>query len=365
MLGPSWGFIAGEYLLSPAELGLLASVPGLGFCSTLLGGLASDRAGRKTILCSGLGLLALGQLAIGLSPSILTLAVGLFAAGLGAGLFEAAVNSLISDLFPSRRGFALNSMHLFWGVGASLGPMLAGAVLSTLGLWRLSFLLGSGLLAAVTLAFVATPLRPVSETGEPGPRAVFQALRSRSLVSLASACCIIWGAEIALATWLVLFATQERAFSLAEASYTLAGMGAAMAVGRLLWSLSSDRLGNTLTVQLCGAAAGLLVILASTVQLVPAAMALFLLSALFFSGGVPTIIAVACAEHPRSSGLASGAMLFAGNLGGVLLPVVVGMTAQGATIHAGILVVAALLLAVPLLMLPLRLARPAQRLFQS
>ncbi len=357
ILGPSWAFIARDYLLSPAEVGLLASIVGIGFCSTLLGGVASDRAGKKAILCSGLGLAAVGQLTIGLSPSVEVFAVGLFAAGIGSGLFEAAVNPLVSDMFPSRKGFALNSMHLFWGVGAFMGPMIAGTILSTLGLWRVSFLVGSAVLAASALAFLATPLGS-SRSGEASDlRRILQTLRSRSLVSLGLACAIIWGAEIALATWFVLFTMRERGFGLTEASYTLAAMGAAMALGRLLWSLTSDKLGNILTVQLCGAAAGLLVASASSIHMAPATMALFFLSALFYSGGVPTIIAVACAQHPASSGLASGAMLFAGNLGGILLPAMVGLIAQGATIYSGILVVSLLLFAVPVFTLRLRKAR--------
>ncbi|HID90594.1 TPA: hypothetical protein EYP44_01385 [Candidatus Bathyarchaeota archaeon] len=75
--------------------------------------MASDKLGSRTVVCAGLTIPLTPYLTASMAPIVTLCAIALVATGAGAGLYEAAANSMASDLFPDRRGFSLNLLHLF------------------------------------------------------------------------------------------------------------------------------------------------------------------------------------------------------------------------------------------------------------
>src|SRR6266536_3359937 len=106
----------------------------------LLGGRASDVAGRRRMFLAGLAVFTAASLASGLAPS----AGGLIAAragqGLGAALLTPAALSIITTTYSgAQRSAALSAWGAIGGAGAAAG-VLAGGMLTTWFGWRSVFL---------------------------------------------------------------------------------------------------------------------------------------------------------------------------------------------------------------------------------
>ena len=93
---------------------------------SLGGGLLTERLGRRTVLGSGAILHGVGLIAIALAPTWPVMLVAAIPAGLGVGILDGGGNGLFLDLYPSGRGRALNTLHLFFSVGALSAPLAVG-----------------------------------------------------------------------------------------------------------------------------------------------------------------------------------------------------------------------------------------------
>ena len=156
-----------EFQLGEGTSGLLVGAYGAGsIVSMLLGGVLTDRLGRRrTLLLSlfGSGLLAV---AMGFAPSVRVFVPLLVAFSFLADLYRPASSAIIADLVPSADravGFAALrlAVNLGFGFGVALGGVLADLD------WRLLFW-GDG---ATTLAFGVVAGALVAETRAPAPAA--------------------------------------------------------------------------------------------------------------------------------------------------------------------------------------------------
>jgi MFS family permease len=152
----SFGAVVGLAPVHAARVGL--ANPGLFFLAYALGSLAvqlvggrlSDTRGRAAVVLPGLGLAALGMVAIALAQAWWLLpAAAIYGAGLGLaqpGLFAAAADRVP----PARRGSALATAGIFLEGGISAGATAAGMIGQVAGL-SVAFL-ALGALPALALA---------------------------------------------------------------------------------------------------------------------------------------------------------------------------------------------------------------------
>ena len=154
---------AGRLVLSPllpaiqADLGIGSTRAG--FALTVLWGLyatlqypsgrLSDVLTRKTLLVSGLLVVAAGFVALGSAPTYPLFLVGALFVGLGAGLYPTPARGLVSDLFVERRGQAFGLHTASGDVGGIVAAGLATVVVAV-ATWRFAF--GPIVLAAAAVA---------------------------------------------------------------------------------------------------------------------------------------------------------------------------------------------------------------------
>jgi DHA2 family methylenomycin A resistance protein-like MFS transporter len=125
----------------------------------IAGGVLGDRHGRRRAFVAGLGVFAVGSLACAVAASPGLLIAARVVQGLGPPLILPASLALVAAAYPDRRERA--RAIGFWGagsgLGAALGPLLGGLIVSGLG-WRWVFALN----IPVALALAAAAMRVIA-----------------------------------------------------------------------------------------------------------------------------------------------------------------------------------------------------------
>jgi fucose permease len=319
-----------HYGVDKALWGVTFGTFSIGYVSgAMANGPLIHRLGLRSVLLIGSGTLLASALAIGARPAFgvfVFLPMGL---GLGAGAFEGGLNVYLTGLPGSTS--LLNTLHAFFGVGAMVGPVLAGRLLASGLPWNAFHLLYAGAVALLVVAVLR--LYPRAGPHPPGARRprLSTALR-RPAVWLGGVFLALYvGIEVSVGQWGFSFLAEERGLTLLAASSVVSGYWTGLTAGRFLLARVARRFGvgevGLLTGCLVGIAAASLV-----VWLVPApavaAVGLFLFG--FGLGPVyPTTIAVVPRLVP--AGLVATAVgLFVGfsDGGAALMPWLAGVTAQ-------------------------------------
>ena len=150
--------VAAEFGLSGSQLGLVISLGfiGMGVGSLTLGPLG-DRLGRKPILLAALIIDGSGLLWSGFASSAGELGAARFLTGIGVGGVLTVVTVITSEYSNKRnRGMAISIYASGYGVGATLGGLMAAELIPSVG-WRAVFLVGAAFSAAgiaVVWAFI-------------------------------------------------------------------------------------------------------------------------------------------------------------------------------------------------------------------
>jgi MFS family permease len=125
------------------------------------------RLGLGRVLAASSAATAGSALAYALAPVWEVVVVSAVVAGLGAGAIDAGINAFAAARLSAH---VTTWLHASYGIGATLGPLLTGAVLGTTGSWRMAYGLIGAVLAAMTIGFVRTEDRWAVEEG-PAPLA--------------------------------------------------------------------------------------------------------------------------------------------------------------------------------------------------
>lgn len=338
-----------------AGLGIYYFVGAAAYASgSFTGGMLTERFGRRRVLTIATVLIGLGTATLGLVPIWAVVLVSSVPTGFGSGAIDGGVNGLVLDLFPTARGRALNTLHLFFGVGALSSPFVVGQLVGAGLPWQ-AVVLGTAAVTvpiAILWAIVTLPHgrhRASTVAGEPRPGRL--AFRWPLLaLELAIGCYV--ASEIGVSNWLIRF-LEDAPLALATTSLSLFWGG--LALGRLVSARFSDRFDHLRYVTVSALAAGLATIAAVLVPSTEASIALFAVVG-FASGPVfPLIIAIGGERHPGRSAAVSGFLTSAAVIGSLIYPPIMGFLSVNvglavAMVGAGLLGVGcatALLLARP------------------
>lgn len=138
--------------------------------SSFFSGAVTRRFGTGKVTLVSVAMTALALLGFSQAPRFEVLLLLTLPLGLGAGSVDAALNGFVAKHFEARH---MSWLHSFWGVGASLGPMIMSLFLARKVSWRG----GYGAVSAIQLGIVAVLLfslplwrryesRPVLDTEE-------------------------------------------------------------------------------------------------------------------------------------------------------------------------------------------------------
>jgi fucose permease len=303
-----------------ARAGSLGSFPLVGILlATALVGPVLDKLGAKAALAVALALFASALAAIPSLGSYAALAVAALVYGLGAGVLNAATNTLVSGLSASGRSAALNLLGFSFTLGALAVPLLMSLTHGRFSSATVLYVLAAT--SAVILVSVLLQNFPAPTCTSIPLGSLLKVLR-HPLVWLFGAllffescnenCMFVWAGKV----------TEELLHTSAQrAELVLLGLSASMGAGRLLAVLwlkwTSDR--NTVLLSAAITAAGAITVLSSVTF--PGVATGFCVIGFGLSAIFPTILGMAGDRFPRETGTVFGAIITLGLVGGVAGPV--------------------------------------------
>ena len=327
--GALWPQVGPAYGMPNAALGLvLASLS----CGYILAGLTAARL----IAAFGIGgvvagsiaataLTAAGQALAPPWPVFVGLAV---LAGMGGGAVDAALNVYAAQRLAPRH---LNWLHACWGIGATLGPAAAAAILATGAGWQAAYAAVAAALAALGAAFLVTRRRWDGTAPPAGGRiGMIPALR-HPVVRLQMAVFFIYtGLEAGGGQWAATI-LAARGATPAEAALAATLFWAGLAGGRIGLGFVVDRIGADRLLRL-GMPVAAVAALGFALGLLDAAFLVLLAVAL--APVYPTVMARTPARLGPLAVQAIGLQVAAAMAGVAVLPGLMGLAADWAGAQA-------------------------------
>jgi len=313
--------VAGEFGLEPTVLARTMSVQFIAFMiTTLVGGVLSDRIGKKLVFCAAALFAGLGAwrwatadgLAEGMQAAVLL--------GMGGGILESISSALLSDLYPERRKFLLNLAQVFYCAGAIGGPFLMSRLLPAGVSWRVFFV--AIMIASVLLLLLfAYSHMPPPEAHERVEAAKLLAIVRRANFVLP--CIILYCyvlSESSLGFFITTYLKQHLAAPEHWAIVALSIFWGTMMVGRMICAVLPERLSyEKLVALLCGGGMVCMMVQAWLPDW-RFSIAAFACTGLAFAGAWPLIVGLTAIRNPRYSGSVIGLLVAIGALGCVTSP---------------------------------------------
>ena len=134
LLGVAWPVMRGGWNLPLDFAGLIAiPISGSTILSSLISGFTIRKLGTGKVVYISCLLTGGALLGFSLAPSYIWLLFLGIPLGLGAGSVDAALNNYVALHFKAHH---MNWLHAFWGIGATVGPLIMSASLTTSSSWR-------------------------------------------------------------------------------------------------------------------------------------------------------------------------------------------------------------------------------------
>lgn len=157
VLGAVWPVMHNEFNVPLSYAGIVSMIIALG---TVFSSLKSDalniKFGTGKITAVSVGMTAVALFGFSISTQFWQLCLWAIPYGLGAGSVDAALNNYVALHYKSRH---MSWLHCFWGVGATLGPYIMGAVLTHGGIWNSGYRIISVIQIVLTaILFFSLPL---------------------------------------------------------------------------------------------------------------------------------------------------------------------------------------------------------------
>jgi fucose permease len=239
LVGANQAALARDLSLDLSRTGLLGSTLVLGIGIGVVGaGPLVDRYARRPLWLASMGLAAAALLGVGAEMPFARLLVQLLAVGVGIGLYDTLISTLVVERFRERAARPMSAVHSAATLGAMLGSPLAAWLAADHG-WAASFhaagaahlLLGvAGL--AVALPSPARAAAPAAQT-QAAPRARGALALSPGFAPFALASFAYVGVESAVTVFAVPYAVRAHGLDAARGLASISVFWLGLLAGRL------------------------------------------------------------------------------------------------------------------------------------
>lgn len=271
LLGAAWPVMQEEYGAAFGMAGVISIVIASGtIVSSLMSGALLKRLGTGQITLISCLMTAAALLGFSFAPSIIWLMVLALPLGLGAGSVDAALNHYVATHYQAHH---MSWLHCFWGVGATLGPIIMSGFMRDHDLWRNGYLTISLIqFALVVLLAITLPLwkrmeniqrHAVKESQvQPSRGQREQPLRTKGVKLTLLTFLFYCGAEASVGLWGSSFLVNAKELPAAVAAVWVAMYYGGITVGRFITGFVTFKVSNRVLIR-----SGLLISLAGAALL--------------------------------------------------------------------------------------------------
>ena len=320
-LGPFLPRISHSLNVSIDLAGLAVSVSGIGgFLALLAAGEISRRWSAHTVLIGAMIFIASGTLILAIASRLSIYLFGAFLLGPGYGAVDVASNTLVVELNRERMSGALNFLHLLFGVGAMMGPIIAGfAMTHGIPYWFV-FAGGATFAAMIAIALYLTPAPEIRVRAADGDSLL--AMISHPFIWIVGAILFFYvAAETGIGTWLFEYLRRAGSLSVSLASGGVALYWFGLVLGRASGVIIGNRFpvrGVTMIAALLSLIAIVILVMAPTSRVV-AGVAVVLIG-LGYGPIFPNMIAIGAERFPTELERMSSIVIAASAIGPIFGP---------------------------------------------
>ena len=331
--GSSLLLLAENTHVSLAIAGSSFTLSAFGFIiGVLIAGLFSIRLNSKYILMGGLGLMSLAGAITPVTHSFLVLLIAQLIKGVGFGMIDVSINTIVTLAFQDTLGETLNNVHSSYGIGALSGPLLLSLSLQMLNEALWAYLVGAvaGFVVIFLLMRQTVPAIPRQNATQKQqqPMLYRNVFLEPLLWFMALQIALYVGAELGFGSWIVTVLSQSAAISLALAAPAATAFFLGLTIGRLLggqvlrrgW-LSENQL---LYISILGGFISGIVV-AIFPGLIVVSFGASVLVGLFYGPLFPGIMAMASRQFVNNIGIVSSVMLVSTGTAAMVLPALMGI----------------------------------------
>ena len=341
LLGPMLPILSARWSLNYSQAGALFTVQFLASTvAVALSGVMVSRWGFRFAMKAGLVLMSAGVALLVAGPKIMGM-LCIAGSGFGMGLAVPAANLLVAEVNPVRRSARLNLLNFCWSTGSVACPFLVAAAAKhhRLPLF-LAAVAGCALLVAIGIAgmpsYIVEPYAAKDATQSQAPAIHW---KNGVLLILAALFFLYVGVENGFGGWIASYAKSLGSLTPALSVMTPSFFYSALMLGRwlapvLLRMTDEIRLVQVGLLAACAGMAGLILSHGLLGVVVSASLAGLGLSYVY-----PITISVLSREFGPASSRVGSLMFTMSNLGGALMPWMVGISSTHfGTLKAGLAV---------------------------
>jgi fucose permease len=235
MLGAAWPAMRAVWGSPLGQAGSISLVVAGGtVVSSFFSGRVLRRFGTGRVTAISVLMTACALLGISLAPGAWWLYIMSVPLGLGAGAVDAGLNAYVAKNYKARH---MNWLHCFWGIGATLGPVIMGAFVSRGNFWQGGYRTVSAIqFGLVLLLFFSLPLwrreeKLQTDASSAGRASAFKLPGVKwTLVTFFLYCSL----EIAAGLWCASFLVEWKGLEPAQGAWWASLFYAGITAGRFL-----------------------------------------------------------------------------------------------------------------------------------
>ena len=334
MLGAAWPAMYRDLSAPIHYAGIISMITAAGsVVSSLMSARITRFAGTGIVTVSSVFLTAMALIGFSFSNNVVWLFILAIPLGLGAGSVDAALNNYVALHFKARH---MNWLHCFWGIGASIGPLIMSAQLKATGSWSQGYMTVGIIQLCIVIVLLATlPLwkRSKREQGdkhtESNPHLSFRKIAQlpgvkQMLLGFFCYCTI----EVVAGTWGTSFMVTVRNISPENAARWIGLYYIGITAGRFISGLFTLKINNLQLIRL-----GQIVILLGIVLMLLPYNASITTGFMVFGLGCAPIFPSMLHETPRSFGREYsqsiiGMQMASASLASTIMPMIFGSLAS-------------------------------------
>lgn len=264
LLGVSWSMMQTEFGARLETAGLLfMTIAGGTIISSFVSGAILKRFGTGIVTFISCFMTAAALLGFYYAPSLIWLFLFAIPLGLGAGAVDAGLNNYVATHYKAHH---MSWLHCFWGIGATMGPVIMAQFISEQNSWRYGYFAIAGLqFALVVILFFTLPLwkkvaenSKINATNEPvemNDRIAEDAKHQKPMqirgVKLALVSFLFYcGAEATMGLWGSSFLVNVKGLSVDVAAKWVSLYYAGITIGRFITGFITLRMGSQLLIRI-------------------------------------------------------------------------------------------------------------------